>query len=83
MVRNEAYASYEGSKIHIGETNGLKTINYSSTLGLGLEYNITETISLSLEPAFKYYINSINRSDNINTHPYSIGIFTGLSYIFK
>jgi len=83
MVRNEAYASYEGSKIHIGETNGLKTINYSSTLGLGLEYNLTETISLSLEPAFKYYINSINRSDNINTHPYSIGIFTGLSYIFK
>jgi hypothetical protein len=83
MVRNEAYASYEGSKIHIGETNGLKTINYSSTLGLGLEYNLTETISLSLEPAFKYYINSINRSDYINTHPYSIGIFTGLSYIFK
>lgn len=83
MVRNEAYANYEGSKIHIGETQGLKTVNYSSTLGIGLEYDLTETISLSLEPAFKYYINSINRNDNLNTHPYSIGIFTGLSYIFK
>jgi len=83
MVKNEAYANYQGSKIHIGETNGLKTINYSSTLGLGLEYDLTEKISLSLEPAFKYYINSINRSENMNTHPYSIGIFTGLSYIFK
>ncbi len=83
LVKNHAYASYEGSKISIGETNGLKTVNYSSTLGLGLEYNLTETISVSLEPAFKYYINSINRSENMKTHPYAIGIFTGLSYIFK
>jgi opacity protein-like surface antigen len=83
MVKNQAYASYKGSKIDIGETEGLKTINYSSTLGVGLEYNITETISLSLEPAFKYYINSISRSNMMNTHPYAIGIFTGLSYIFK
>ncbi len=83
MVQNQAYASYQGSKITIGETHGLKTINYSSTLGLGLEYDLTETISLSLEPAFKYYLNSINRSDNIMTHPYAIGIFTGLNYIFK
>ncbi len=83
MVRNETYASVEGSKIYIGETNGLKTINYSSTLGIGLEYGLTESISLSLEPAFKYYINSINQGNNMDTHPYSIGIFTGLNYIFK
>lgn len=83
MVRNEAYASYEGSKINIGETQGLRTVNYSSTLGIGLEYELTETLSLNLEPALKYYINSINRSDNLKTHPYTIGIFTGLSYIFK
>lgn len=83
IIGNEAYAIYADRKIAIGETTDIQPINYSSTLGIGFEYGLTDHISLSLEPSFKYYLNSINTKSNISTHPYSIGIFTGLSYYFK
>jgi hypothetical protein len=83
MVGNSSYANLDGKKINIGETTGLKTLNYSSTIGIGLEYSITENVSFNLEPAFKFYINSINLDETLNTHPYTIGIFTGLNYNFK
>ena len=83
MIGNKAYANQDGSKIKIGETNGLRTINYSTTLGVGLEYDLTDRVILNLEPSFKFYLNSINLDDRLNTHPYTIGIFTGVSYIFK
>ncbi len=65
-----------------GTTGGLSTFNYSGTFGFGLEYSISSNIHLNLEPAFKYYINSINSSGNIESHPYSLGIYTGMRYTF-
>jgi hypothetical protein len=65
-----------------GSTGGLSTFNYSSTVGFGLDYTISSRIHLNLEPAFKYYINSINSSGNIESHPYSFGIYTGMRYTF-
>jgi len=65
-----------------GTTSGLTTFNYSGTLGLGLDYSLSKKIQLNLEPAFKYYLNSINSSGNIESHPYSFGIYTGMRYTF-
>ena len=82
LIGNDIYLKYGGSKEVIGETNGVKSINYNSTIGLGIEYPILDNLNLKIEPSFKYYINEINSSSAIESHPYSIGIYTGFNYSF-
>lgn len=62
--------------------NKLTRINYSSSVGLGIEYPVSSRIIINLEPIFKYYLNSINENSNINKYPYTFGIYTGMSYVF-
>jgi hypothetical protein len=82
LVANKLVLEDASGKQDYGKTDGLSTFNYSSTLGLGVDYAISSRIQLNLEPAFKYYINSINSSGNIDSHPYSFGIYTGMRYTF-
>jgi len=52
-------------------------------LGVGLGYNISNHVSLSVEPAFKYYLGSGYKStDMATTHPYSLGLRGGITYRF-
>ena len=81
LVGSNAFYSENNTKEKIGKTTDLKPINYSSIVGLGLDYAITEKLFINLEPTFRYYINSVNNT-GLKSHPYSMGIFTGLSYYF-
>jgi len=52
-------------------------------LGAGLGYNISNHMSLAIEPTFKYYLGSGYKTPAMSTkHPYSIGIKGGLIYRF-
>lgn len=82
LVGSNAYYSEDGNKEEIGETTDIKPFNYSSILGIGFFYSISERLNINLEPTFRYYLNSINESSVISSHPYSMGIFTGISYYF-
>jgi opacity protein-like surface antigen len=57
-------------------------INLSSSLGMGLEYNFSKKLSLNLEPTFRYYLNTFNEPAGTAIHPYSFGVFSGISYRF-
>jgi len=81
LVGSNAFYTENDTREKIGKTTDLKPINYSSIVGLGLDYAITKNLLINLEPTFRYYINSINTS-GLKSHPYSMGIFTGLSYYF-
>ncbi len=70
------------SNYFIPSENKLTRINYSGSLGFGIEYPITSRFIFNVEPVFKYYLNSINANSNINKYPYSFGIYTGMSYAF-
>lgn len=82
LVSNAVYASSADGKQQIGETSGLNPITFSSSLGMGLEYNIAKNFSLNLEPTFRYYINSSSGIPGMKLHPYSFGVFSGLSFKF-
>ena len=84
LVGNPIYLNIDGEKEKFGETTGISKFNYSSVVGIGLAYPVTNSLSLSLEPTFKYYLNSFyNDSQNeASFHPYSFGVFTGISYSF-
>ncbi len=83
LVNNSVYASVDGSRYEVGKTEGLNNILFSSSLGMGMEYSLTNNLSLNLEPTFRYYLNSFNNYTGVsNLHPYSFGVFSGLSYRF-
>jgi len=82
LVGNNVYFEEGGNREYIGTTDDIRTVNYSSLVGLGLQYSIKPNFSINLEPTFRYYLNSINTGSGIGSHPYSLGFFTGISYAF-
>ena len=82
LVDNSVYTVIDGSKYMIGTTEGLNMFSISSSLGMGMEYKFSEQLSLNLEPTFRYYLNTFNNAAGTHFHPYSFGIFSGISYKF-
>jgi len=82
LVGNNVFLQYDGKKERIGETANLQKINYSSTMGFGIEYSIFNNIRVKLEPTINYYLNSISNNSSIDSHPYSIAVFSGINYTF-
>ena len=82
LVGSDAYYIENSNRELIGRTIDLKKVNYSSLVGLGMDYKLSKRFQLNLEPFFKYYLNSINLASSIKSRPYSIGVYTGISYLF-
>jgi hypothetical protein len=82
LVHNTVYTTIDGSRYHVGETSGLNPLTLSSSIGMGMEYNISGKLSLNLEPTFRYYLSPFSATTSSFIHPYSFGIFSGLSYKF-
>jgi hypothetical protein len=82
LVGNTAYYQGDGDRKEIGTTGNLRPVNYSSILGMGLDYSVSRKFHINLEPTFRYYLNPINTGSLIRSHPYSVGFFTGLMYTF-
>jgi len=82
LVNNSVYAGLNGSRYQVGKTTGLNMISFSSSLGMGMEYNFSHNLSLNLEPTFRYFLNPFSEISGMRIHPYSFGIFSGLSYRF-
>ncbi len=82
LVNNSVYASSDGSRYQVGTTEGMNLLTFSSSLGMGMEYNFSNNLSLNLEPTFRYYINPFNDIPGMKIHPYSFGVFSGITYKF-
>lgn len=82
LVGNSAFSYVSGEKFLIGKTDGLNSVNLSSSFSLGFEYYLWEKISLNLEPTFRYYLSPLGGMEGSSAHPYSFGIFSGISYKF-
>jgi hypothetical protein len=82
LVNNAVYATSNSGKYQVGKTEGLNIITFSSSLGMGMEYSFTSNLSLNLEPTFRYYLKPFSEMSGMKIHPYSFGIFSGLSYKF-
>jgi len=82
LVGNQIFVEGASGKSLVGKTNDMQTLNYSGTLGMGFKYGLSRRISLNVEPRIKYYLNSLNSNSSVTYKPYTIGVFTGLSYEF-
>ena len=64
-----------------GRANNLNDVSFSTNIGLGLDYNLSEKFKLNLEPMLKYQVKTFSTSSPDN-QPYYLGIYSGFSYKF-
>lgn len=66
----------------VAQTNSVAPVNYSSTVGFGLGYTMNDNLKITLEPQLKYFLNAQSSINNITVNPYSLGVMTGIKYLF-
>ncbi|MEL4307121.1 outer membrane beta-barrel protein [Joostella sp. CR20] len=65
----------------LGEANNINDVNFSTNIGLGVDYQVSNKLLFNLEPMFKYQLNTFSREDG-GFSPYLLGVYTGLSFRF-
>ena len=65
----------------LGEANNVNKVNFSTNVGLGINYNLYKSFYLNLDSILKYQMNTFN-SNSGDFNPYIIGLYSGLSYKF-
>lgn len=82
LVNNYVSMESGGERLEIGYLSNIRKVNYSGNAGLGFVYHFLDQLSVSLEPRFRYYLNSVNDATLPSTRPYTFGIYTGINYFF-
>ena len=65
----------------VGKASNLNEVSFSTNIGLGLDYNLSEKFKLNFEPMLKYQFNTFS-SNPAGNQPYYMGIYSGFSYKF-
>ncbi len=65
----------------MGKANNLNSINFSTNIGFGINYKFTPKVQFNVEPIFKYQLSTFS-STNGSFRPFSIGVYSGLSFKF-
>ncbi len=81
LVNNGVQIKQNGNTESFGTTRDINKVNYQGSVGLGFDYPLMDRLAISLEPRFRYYLNPIDQ--RFNVHPYSFGLFAGISYTLK
>lgn len=68
------------SNTNLGEAANINKTSFSTNIGLGMDYKLNDRFSISLEPIFKYQINTFNNVENVQ--PVNFGIYSGLNFRF-
>ncbi len=82
LINNEVYMTYLGEQFAMGRTSDIRSVNLVGTVGMGLEYLISKSLALNIEPSLKYFLNSMNTESTLSTHPYYFGVYSGISISF-
>ncbi|MEX0287697.1 MAG: outer membrane beta-barrel protein [Flavobacteriaceae bacterium] len=81
LVDNTVSLEADGGTTEIGEANNINSLNFSTNVGIGINYSLSPKMQLNLEPMFKYQLNTF--SDTAGSfQPFSVGVYSGLSFKF-
>lgn len=82
LVSNNVNLSQNENTIASGNIEGLRDISFSSSLGAGVNFDITKWLNFNIEPMIKIQLNSLSGLQGYNVRPYTFGIYSGLQYMF-
>lgn len=81
LVGNQTWAmNDEGLKVLLGSTDGVDNVLFSSSLGMSMQYQLSDKLSFNLEPELRYYLNT--GGDLGSGNPYTFGVFSGMQLRF-
>lgn len=81
-VRTKVKDAFNTESVAIDGLNGMRKIYLDLIGGVNFQFYINNKWSFNLMPSFRYAITPITQSNVVKTYPYSIGISSGLTYIF-
>ncbi len=81
LIGNKVFVGNGLNRENVGTTADMNNFILSSTVGMGVEYNISKNMAINLEPTLHYYLTPLNQSAS-RINPYMFGLFSGLSYKF-
>lgn len=81
LVDNAITLETQDLVTEVGQANNLNNTNFSTNIGLGINYKFTKKLQLNVEPMFKYQLSTFSSADG-NFNPYTIGVYSGLNFKF-
>ncbi|RNC92226.1 MAG: hypothetical protein ED555_03760 [Allomuricauda sp.] len=81
LVDNAVSLESDGLVTEMGEANNVNDINFSTNVGVGLNYKFSDKMQANIEPVFKYQLNTFSNTAG-NFRPFSVGVYSGLSFKF-
>lgn len=81
LTDNVVVLQSSGQTTELGEANNINGVNFSTNIGLGLDYKFNTKLKLKVEPVFKYQLNTFNDTSG-SFNPYSLGVYSGFSFKF-
>ena len=81
LTDNSVVLQSSGKTTELGEANNINSVNFSTNVGLGLNYKFSSKLKLNVEPVFKYQLNTFNDISG-DFNPYSLGVYSGFSFKF-
>jgi len=84
LMGNKATITTGNETFNLGSTGSVRDVNYMGNVGVGFDYELGKNLLFTVEPQFKYFLNSINENSNnlISNRPYMLGMFTGIKFIW-
>lgn len=82
LVSNNVYLNNSSGKERVGSVTDLSFVNISATGGLGLSFDLTKSLALSVEPRASYNLNSLSKNSEISFKPWRMGLYAGVTYAF-
>ncbi len=80
LDKNRVDLNSGNNTTQIGEASNINSTSFSTNIGVGLDYELSDKFSLNLEPIFKYQLNTFNNVQNVQ--PVNFGIYSGISIKF-
>ncbi|WP_435624113.1 hypothetical protein [Flagellimonas sp.] len=81
LVDNTILLESEELVTEVGEANNANSVNFSTNVGVGLNYEVSPKVQLNLEPVFKYQLNTFSETAG-PFRPFSVGVYSGVSFRF-
>lgn len=81
LVENTVLLESEELVTEVGEANNANSVNFSTNIGVGLNYEFSPKVQLNVEPVFKYQLNTFSETAGA-FRPFSVGVYSGVSFKF-
>jgi len=81
LIDNSVMLESGGNATEMGAANNVNSVNLSTNVGLGFSYQLNTAIQVSLEPMFKYQLNTFSNTAG-NFQPFTMGVYSGLNFKF-